>query len=314
VHAHSDSSDTSTCRSSQAENETTLRGFSRACRSEANCADSGTISLSLALTFVRAPQLRTIKPTAKAMPLRIAVDVFAERDSSEGYKSLTIPVKVAKMTDASTALKKPKTKPVFVTPVQPASPERESASLAGRGTEEARKAEEALKAALVDSGVDVEKGLEGPALVHELERRGGEGLKAFNQEQVSLVEQLRSLAAPDHVASAGKPKLWNLVATDLQATHMYTERPAETGTDTSQADAAAAAAEPEPEPVLPEDVSRGHRFGSGWIPVEMDAETNKPVKMGAFQTEMGIDICKFVPAASVRLPTRPPEPALRQTC
>lgn len=286
-------------RRPQNENEAILRGFARTCRAQANCADSGTISLSLALTFVRAPQLRTVKPTAKAMPLRIAVDVFADRDSASGHKSLTIPVKVAKMTDASTALKKPKTKPIYVTPAQPASPERESASLARRGTDDNRKAQETLKTALIDSGVDIGDGLEGPALVHELEQRGGEGLKAFSQEQVSLFERLRSLAVPDHVASAGEPKLWNVVATDLQATHVYTERTAETVADKSTADAAAAAAGmAEPEPVLPEDVSRGHRFGSGWIPVETDAETNKPVKMGAFQTEMGIDVCKFIPASS----------------
>lgn len=237
------------------------------------------------------------------MPLRIAVDVFADRDSNEGFKSLTIPVKVAKMTDASTALKKPKTKPVFVTPVQPNSPERESASLARRGGVDVRKREETLKVALATSGVDISESLEGPALVHELERIGGEGLKAFNQEQASLVEQLRALAAPDHVASVDGPKLWNVVATDLQATHVYTERPAESGPDGSGSDAPAHTLD-EPEPVLPEDVSRGHRFGSGWIPVEMDVETGKPVKMGAFQTEMGIDICKFIPALSVR-PNQP---------
>lgn len=291
----------------QAENEKTLKDFTLTCRQKANCPDAAVMSLSLALSFTRAPQLRTVKPTARAMPLRIAVDVFAPSDSPDKRLSLTIPVKVAKMTDASTQLKKPKINPVFVAAAEQGCPSKQPA---GPTAAETREAEEALRVALAETGMRVEDGLEGEALVEELEKRGEEGLKAFNPEQVSLVKQLRFLVASSHVAPADRISLWNVLAVDLEPKYLFAPVPQAVETDQPTAaegdeqQQQAEAAEPADVPLFePEDVTRGHKFGSDWIPIDIDPDTGKAEKLGTFQTEMGIDVCKFIPASSVRPPS-----------
>jgi hypothetical protein len=273
------------------------------------------LSLSRALSYTRAPQLRTVKPTATSSTLRLAVEHFSEKQAAEAEKSLehslSIPVKVGKMTDASTALKKPKVKPAYVSEAEHA-PVSESQSL----SQEQKEKSDLLRADLQLSGIKVPEGMEGEALVRHMEKQGGDNLKGFDKEQLSLFEQFRDFVSAavgaSHIAPAASSTLWNILSSDLQPQYSYTsvEQPGEDGgpTDadgeqetTMVADEASLAQTQSRFDFgfVPEQISRGHKFGSGWIPVE-NGEDDKPVKIGAFHTLRGIDICKFIPAATVR--------------